>query len=96
MSSQGASEGSFRKKRVIFEAHDDDQRDGATDFRSCSEARTMRFKEARRREVEAIITLSEESQLSSKRRTLVEGLQQQSVQKRELIKNYNADLSSWS
>jgi len=93
-SSQGASEGLVQEiERVIFEAHDDDQRDGATDFQELLEARTMRFQEARRREVEAIITLSERIAVELEKETLVEGLQQQSVQKRELIKNYNADLS---
>jgi hypothetical protein len=93
-SSQGASEGLVQEiERVIFEAHDDDQRDGATDFQELLEARTMRFQEARRREVEAIISLSERIAVELEKETLIEGLQQQTVQKRELIKNYNADLS---
>jgi hypothetical protein len=93
-SSQGASEGLVQEiERVIFEAHDDDQRDGATDFQELLEARTMRFQEARRREVEAIIALSEGIAVELEKETLVGGLQLQTVRKRELIKNYNADLS---
>jgi len=93
-SSQGASEGLVKEiERVIFEAHDDDQRDGATDFQELLEARTMRFQEARRREVEAIIALSDRIAVELEKESLVEGLLQQTVQKRELIKNYNADLS---
>jgi hypothetical protein len=93
-SSQGTSEGLVQEiERVIFEAHDDDQRDGAADFQELLEARTMRFQEARRREVEAIIALSERIAAELEKETLLEGLQQQTVQKRELIKNYNADLA---
>jgi len=91
---QGASEGLVQEiERVIFEAHDEEQRDGATDFRELLEARTMRFREARRREVEAIIAQSERIAVELEKETLVEGHLQQTVQKRELIKNYNTDLS---
>ena len=93
-SSQGASEGLVQEiERVIFEAHDDGQRDGATDFQELLEARTMRFQEARRREVESIVALSERIAVELEKESLVEGLLQQTVQKRELIRNYNADLS---
>jgi hypothetical protein len=91
---QGASEGLVQEiERVIFEAHDEEQRDGTTDFRELLEARTMRFREARRREVEAIIAQSERIAVELEKETLVEGHLQQTVQKRELIKNYNTDLS---
>lgn len=93
-SSQGASEGLVQEiERVIFEAHNEDQRAGATDFQELLEARTMRFKQGRRREVEAIITLSEGIAVELEKEALVEGLQRLTVQKRELIKNYNNDLS---
>jgi hypothetical protein len=93
-SSQGASEGLIQEiERVIFEAHDDGQRDGATDFQELLEARTMRFQAARSREVEAIVTLSEGIAVELEKETLVQGLLQHTFQKRELIKNYNADLA---
>jgi AAA domain, putative AbiEii toxin, Type IV TA system len=93
-SSQGASEGLVQEiERVIFEAHNEDQRAGATDFQELLEARTMRFKQGRRREVEAIINLSEGIAVELEKEALVEGLQQLTTQKRELIKNYNNDLS---
>jgi hypothetical protein len=93
-SSQGASEGLVHEiERVIFEAHDEDQRSGATDFQELLDARTMRFKQGRRREVEAIVALSERIAIELDKERSVEGVRQQTVQKREIIKNYNADLS---
>jgi AAA domain, putative AbiEii toxin, Type IV TA system len=93
-SSQGASEGLVQEiERVIFEAHDDDQRAGATDFEELLEARTMRFKEGRRREVDAINALSERIATEFEKESQVEGLHQQTVQKGALIKNYGNDLS---
>jgi energy-coupling factor transporter ATP-binding protein EcfA2 len=92
-SSQGASEGLIQEvERVIFEAHADDQRDGATNFQELLEARTMRFKQARRREEEAIAALSDRIAVELEKESLVDGLLQQTKQKSELIKNYNTDL----
>lgn len=92
-SSQGASEGLIQEvERVIFEAHADDQRDGATNFQELLEARTMRFKLARRREEEAIAALSDRIAVELEKESLVDGLLQQTKQKSELIKNYNTDL----
>jgi hypothetical protein len=93
-SSHGASEGLVQEvERVIFEAHDDDQKDGASDFQELLEARTMRFQQARRREEEAISDLSERIAVELEKETLVNGLAQQVTQKQELIKNYTADLA---
>lgn len=92
-SSQGASEGLIKEvERVIFEAHADDQRDGATDFQELLGARTMRFKQARRREEEAIAALSDRIAAELEKESLVDGLLQQTKQKSELIKNYNTDI----
>jgi hypothetical protein len=93
-SSQGASEGLIQEvERVIFEAHREDQRDGATTFQELLETRTMRFQQARRREVEAITAQSERIAVELEKETLVAGLLQQKLQKHQLIKNYNADLA---
>jgi hypothetical protein len=93
-STQGASEGLIQEvERVIFEAHGEDQRDGATTFQELLEARVMRFQQARRREVEAITALSERIAVEMEMETLVVGLAQQKMQKHQLIKNYNADLA---
>jgi AAA domain, putative AbiEii toxin, Type IV TA system len=93
-SSQGASEGLIQEvERVIFEAHSEDQRDGATDFQELLQARTMRFQQAQRREVEAIAAISDRIAVELEKESIVAGLVLQTGQKRELIKNYTADLA---
>lgn len=93
-SSQGASEGLIQEvERVIFEAHPPDHRDGATDFQELLEGRTMRFRQAQRREVEAIGAISDRIAVELEKESLVDGLLLQTKQKRELIKNYNTDLA---
>jgi hypothetical protein len=93
-SSQGASEGLIQEvERVIFEAHCEDQRDGATDFQELLQGRTMRFQHAQRREVEAIAAISDRIAVELEKESLVGGLQLQTTQKGELIKNYTADLA---
>lgn len=93
-SSQGASEGLIQEvERVIFEAHPENQREGATDFQELLDARTMRFREAQRREVEAIGAVSDNIAVELEKESLVDALLLQTVQKRELIRNYNADLA---
>jgi energy-coupling factor transporter ATP-binding protein EcfA2 len=93
-SSQGASEGLIQEvERVIFEAHNEDQRDGATDFRELLQARTMRFQQAQQREVEAIAAISDRIAVELEKESVVSGLVLQTTQKRELIKNYTADLA---
>lgn len=92
-SSQGASEGLIQEvERVIFEAHANDQRDGANNFQELLEARTMRFKQVRHREEEAIAALSDRIAVELEKESQVDGLLQQTKQKSELIKNYNTDL----
>jgi energy-coupling factor transporter ATP-binding protein EcfA2 len=93
-SSQGASEGLIEEvERVVFEAHSEDQRDGATDFQELLAGRTMRFQQAQRREVEAIGAISDRIAVELEKESLVNGLGLQTTQKRELIKNYNTDLA---
>ncbi|ADV83159.1 TrlF family AAA-like ATPase [Terriglobus saanensis] len=93
-SSQGASEGLIQEvERVIFEAHREDQRDGATDFQELLQSRTMRFQQAQRREVEAIAAISDRIAVELEKESVVAGLVLQTGQKRELIKNYTADLA---
>lgn len=93
-SSQGASEGLIQEvERVIFEAHPEDERDGTTDFQELLDGRTMRFQQAQRREVEAIGAISDRIAVELEKESLVDGLAQQTKQKRELVKNYNTDLA---
>ncbi len=93
-SSQGASEGLIAEvERVIFEAHNDQQREGATDFQELLANRTLRLKQSRRREEEAISNLSDAIAIELEKESAVNGLDQQVKQKRDQVQNYNADLA---
>lgn len=93
-SSKGASEGLLREvERVIFEAHHEDQREGATTFPELLQARTSRFQAARIREAEAIATISERIAEELEKESLVDTLTIQITQKRTLIAGYISDLS---
>lgn len=93
-SSRGASEGLVREiERVIFEAHPQEDRDGAANFEQLRERRTLRFQQARKREAEAIAAMSERIAEELEKEGLVTTLDKQVVQKRGLIAGYNADLA---
>lgn len=93
-SSKGASEGLIREiERVIFEAHSKDEREGAMDFVELLEFRTVRFRESRRREAEAIAAISERIADELEKDSLVSAFDQQVAQKRNLIAGYSADLN---
>ena len=93
-SSQGASEGLILEtERVIFEAHPHDQRDGAVSFAELREQRTMRFCQARQREVESIAAASERIADEFEKEALVANLAIQVAQKDAQIKGYTTDLS---
>ena len=93
-SSKGASEGLIQEiERVIFEAHPEDQREGAMNFAELLESRTIRFQQSRQREAEAIASISERIAEELEKESLVVTLNQQTVQKRSLIAGYNADLA---
>jgi hypothetical protein len=93
-SSKGASEGLIQEiERVIFEAHPEDQREGAMTFAELLDARVARFQQSSRREAEAIALISERIAEELEKEGLVEGLTNQVGQKRNLIAGYNADLA---
>lgn len=93
-SSKGASEGLIGEmERVIFEAHPQEERDGAVTFEQLRDHRTARFQQARKREVESIAATSERIAEELEKEALISGLGIQVTQKEELIKGYNADLS---
>jgi hypothetical protein len=93
-SSKGTSEGLVQEiERVIFEAHREDQREGAVNFAELLESRTMRFRQSREREAEAIASISERIAEELEKESLVAGLSQQIAQKRNLIAAYNTDLA---
>jgi len=93
-SSKGASEGLIQEiERVIFEAHPEDQREGAMNFAELLDCRVTRFQQSRQREAEAIALISERVAEELEKEGLVEGLTKQVGQKQSLIAGYNADLA---
>ena len=93
-SSRGASEGLVREiERVIFEAHPHDEREGAADFGQLRERHTLRLRQARKREADAIAAISERIAEELEREGLITTLDKQIVQKRGLIAGYNSDLA---
>ena len=93
-SSTGASEGLIQEiERVIFEAHPEDQRDGATNFSDLLGSRITRFQQSRQREAEAIALISERIAEELEKEGFVGPLTNQVAQKQSLIAGYNADLA---
>lgn len=93
-SSRGASEGLVQEiERVIFEAHAEADREGAMNFAELLESRTMRFRQSRQREAEAIASISERIAEELEKESSVDALRQQLAQKQALITAYNADLA---
>jgi hypothetical protein len=91
---KGASEGLIQEiERVIFEAHPEDQREGAMTFAELLDARVTRFQQSSRRDSEAIALISERIAEELEKEGLVEGLTNQVGQKRNLIAGYNTDLA---
>ena len=84
-SSKGASEGLIQEiERVIFEAHPEDQREGAMNFAELLESRITRFQQSRQREAEAIAYISERIAEELEKESLVTTLNQQIAQKQKL------------
>lgn len=93
-SSKGASEGLIREiERVIFEAHSPDDRDGAVTFAELRDHRTLRFQQAREREVDSIAAISDRIADEFEKEALVAGFVTQVIQKEAQIAGYNTDLS---
>lgn len=93
-SSAGVSDGLIAEiERVIFEAHPQDDRDGAIDFAELRDFRTARFQQAREREADAIADISERIATEIEKEASVAGLSLQVTQKDGQIKSYNQDLA---
>lgn len=93
-SAKGASEGLVREiERVIFEAHAEDGQSGAYSFDELRDQRTLRFRQARRLEVDAIAAASDRVAEELEKEALVTSLTSQVAAKDKLIKGYTADLS---
>ncbi|MGE0767945.1 MAG: TrlF family AAA-like ATPase [Hyphomicrobiaceae bacterium] len=93
-SSAGVSDGLIAEiERVIFEAHPQDDRDGAIDFAELRDFRTARFQQARKREADAIADISDRIATEIEKEASVAGLSLQVTQKAGQIKSYNDDLA---
>jgi hypothetical protein len=80
-------------ERVIFEAHSQDDRDGAIDFAELRDYRTSRFQQAREREADAIADVSERIATEFEKEASIAALTAQVTQKTGQIKSYNQDLA---
>ena len=93
-SADGMTDALMREiERVIFEAHQLSDRDGAVDFNELLEIRATRFREARAREEDALASLSERIGTELEKQTLVAALQKQIAEKAKLIVGYMNDRS---
>lgn len=93
-SSGGFSDGLIAEiERVIFEAHTDDQRDGAIDFAELRDHNPSRFQQARAREADAIADISDRIATELEKESSVAILAAQVTQKTGLIKSYNENLA---
>ena len=78
---------------MIFQAPDQDTRDGALSFAELREQRTQRFQQARAREATAIAAISQRIGDEHEKERLIPTLIQQIEQKSKLIAAYKSDLS---
>ncbi|MBZ7921537.1 AAA family ATPase [Ensifer adhaerens] len=93
-SSAGVSDGLIAEiERVIFEAHPQDDREGAIDFAELRDFRTARFQQAREREADAIADISDRIATEIEKEASVAILSLQVTQKAGQIKSYNEDLA---
>lgn len=93
-SAKGASEGLVREiERVIFEAQAEKGQDGAYSFDELREQRTLRYRQARRREDDALAATSDRIAEELEKEALVSSLISQVAAKETLIKGYTTDLS---
>lgn len=91
-SSNGLTDGLLREiERVIFEAHPDDERDGALDFAELLEQRATRHRLAREREAEAVSQISDRISTELEKEKLAATYEGQMAQKKKLINAYTAD-----
>ncbi|WCP15256.1 hypothetical protein sphantq_03717 [Sphingobium sp. AntQ-1] len=91
-SSSGLTDGLLREiERVIFEAHPDEERDGALDFEELLEQRATRHRLAREREAEAVSQISDRISTELEKEKLTATYDGQVAQKKKLIDAYTAD-----
>ncbi|ACI52505.1 conserved hypothetical protein [Gluconacetobacter diazotrophicus PA1 5] len=93
-SSNGLTDGLLREiERVIFEAHPDDERDGALDFDELLEQRATRHRLAREREADAVAQISDRISTEIEKEKMAATYESQAAQKKKLVDAYTADRS---
>jgi hypothetical protein len=93
-SAHGMTDALLREiERVIFEAHQLSDRDGAVHFDELLGMRADRFREARAREEECLADISERIGTDLEKDKLVAGLTKQIAEKNKLIEGYTKDRS---
>ncbi|MFG1419940.1 AAA family ATPase [Xanthobacter sp. V0B-10] len=91
-SSNGLTDGLLREiERVIFEAHPDDERDGALNFAELLEQRATRHRLAREREAEAVAQISDRISTELEKEKMAATYESQAAQKKKLVDAYTAD-----
>jgi energy-coupling factor transporter ATP-binding protein EcfA2 len=90
--SDGITDALLREiERVVFEAHDVSDRDGAVDFADLLNLRATRFRQARSREEAALSSLSERIGTELEKIKLVAGYKGQVAEKTQFIARLNED-----
>ena len=93
-SSHGLNDGLLREiERVIYDAHSLLDRDGALDFSDLLEQRAQRFRQARKREEEAIAQLSDRIGAELEKSRQVSDLESDIATKKKQVKAYSEDRS---
>lgn len=91
-SSTGISDGLVHEiERVVYQAHDPNSTDGATNFTELRDQNSHRFRQSRYRDEAAIADLSDHIATELENEAKVAGLRQQIAQKTKLIADQTAD-----
>lgn len=78
-------------ERVVFEAHEVSERDGAIDFRELVELKAGRYRQAREREEEALETVSDRIGTELEKERQIPLLKKQIAEKTRIIAQYTTD-----
>lgn len=93
-SAKGASEGLIREiERVIFEAHDSEECEGAIDFEQLKDIKTYHCLQSREHEIESIGAISAHISTELEKESSLKTLENQVAQKKAQIKSFTDDLS---
>ena len=94
-SAHGMTDALMREiERVIFEAHPLSERDGAVDFQELLEFRASRHREARSREENTLVEISERIGTELEKDKVVESLKKQILEKEKIVFAYTRDRST--